>query len=56
MSKSTRERIKAKRRRDRIRNILIRAVVVVLAGAGIAWLATQSRARASGETIPIEDV
>ena len=56
MSKSTRERIKAKRRRDRIRNILIGAVVVVLAGAGIAWLATQSRARASGETIPIEDV
>ena len=56
MTKSTRERIKAKRRRNRTRNILIGAVIVIAAGMGIAWLATQSRARASGETVPIEAV
>jgi hypothetical protein len=31
-------------------------VIAALAIAGIAWLATQSRARASGETVPIPQV
>lgn len=56
MSKSTRERIKSKRRRQRTRNILIGGVILVAAVAGLAWLATQSRARTSGETVPLPDV
>jgi hypothetical protein len=56
MSKSTRERIKAKRRRERTRNIVIGGVIGAAVVAGLAWLATQSRARESGETIPIPQV
>ena len=56
MSQSTRERLKSKRRRERMRNIVIGAVVGVAAVASLAWLATQSRARDSGETVPIPQV
>jgi hypothetical protein len=56
MSKSTRERIKAKKRRERTRNVLIGGLIAVAAVAGVAWLATQSRERESGETIPIPQV
>lgn len=56
MSQSTRERLKSKRRRDRIRNIVIGGVIAVVVVAGLSWLATQSRARDSGETIPIPQV
>jgi hypothetical protein len=56
MSKSTRERIKSKRRKERTRNVIVGGVIAALAIAGIAWLATQSRARASGETVPIPQV
>ena len=56
MSKTTRERIKAKRRKERTRNILIGGVIAAFVIAGVAWLATQSRARQSGETVPIPQV
>jgi len=56
MSQSTRERLKSKRRRERIRNIVIGGVIAVAVVAGLSWLATQSRARDSGETIPIPQV
>jgi Protein of unknown function (DUF3105) len=56
MSISTRERLKSKRRRERLRNIAIGGVIAVAVVAGVAWLATQSRARDSGETVPIPQV
>ncbi|MFQ5942549.1 MAG: DUF3105 domain-containing protein [Anaerolineales bacterium] len=56
MSKTTRERIKAKKRRERTRNILIGGVIVVATVVGIRWLSTQSSARESGETVPIPQV
>lgn len=56
MSKSTRERIKAKKRRGRARNLVIGGVIALAAVAGIAWLARQSRARESGATVPIPQV
>ena len=56
MSQSTRERLKSKRRRERTRNILIGGVIAVAVVAGLTWLATQSRARDSGETVPIPQV
>ena len=56
MSKSTRERIKAKRRRQRTRNIVLGGVIGIAVVAGLAWLATQSRSRESGETVPIPQV
>jgi len=56
MSKTTRERLKTKRRRERTRSIVIGGVITVAVVAGIAWLATQSRARESGEAVPIPQV
>ena len=56
MSQSTRERLKSNRRRGRIRNIAIGGVIAVAVVAGLSWLATQSRARDSGETVPIPQV
>ena len=56
MSKSTRERLKSKRRSERIRNIAIGGVIAVAVVAGLTWLATQSRARDSGETVAIPQV
>ena len=56
MSKSTRERIKAKRRRERTRNIVIGGVIGIAVVASLTWLATQSRSRGSGETVPIPQV
>jgi hypothetical protein len=56
MSKSTRERLRSKRRRERTRNIVIGGVIALVVVAGVAWLATQSRERDSGETVPIPQV
>ncbi|MEE9216347.1 MAG: DUF3105 domain-containing protein [Anaerolineales bacterium] len=56
MSKSTRERLRSKRRRERARNIVIGGIIAVAIVAGVAWLATQSRARESGDTVPIPQV
>ena len=56
MSKSSRERIKAKKRRERTRNVAIGGLIAVIAVAGIAWLATQSRERESGANVPIPQV
>ncbi len=56
MSKSTRERIKSKRRRERTRNAAIGAAIAVAAVAGIAWLANQTRQREGGEFVPIPQV
>jgi hypothetical protein len=56
MSKSTRERIKAKKRRARLRNVAIGAVIVFVVAAGLTYLANQSRERESGAAIPIPQV
>lgn len=56
MSKGTRERIRAKQRRERLRNIAIGFVIVAAAAIGIGYLANQSRERESGETVPIPQV
>ena len=56
MSESTRERIKAKRRRERTRTIVIGGVIGAAVVASLAWLAIQSRARGSGEAVPIPQV
>ena len=56
MSKSTRERIKANKRRERTRNAAIGAAIAVSAVAGIAWLANQAREREGGEFVPIPQV
>ena len=56
MSESTRERLRSKRRRERARNIAIGGIIAVAIVAGVAWLATQSRARESGDTVPIPQV
>lgn len=55
MTKSTRERIKAKKRRERARSLVIAGGIAVLAIAGVVWLATQSRERSSGEDVPIPE-
>ena len=56
MSKSTRERIRSKRRRERTRIIVIGAIIAIAVVAGIAWLANQSRERESGEAVEIPQV
>ncbi len=56
MSKSTRERIKKKRRKQRARSTLIWGVIAVAAVGAIAWLANQARARESGEFVEIPQV
>ncbi|GMR09830.1 MAG: hypothetical protein BMS9Abin28_0650 [Anaerolineae bacterium] len=56
MSKSTRERIKAKRRKERTRSIIIGGVIAAVAIAGIAWLVNQASARESGEFVEIPQV
>jgi len=56
MSKSTRERLRSKRRRERARSILIGGIIALAAVLGVAWLFNQSRARGSGEVVPIPQV
>ena len=56
MSKSTRERIRAKKRRERTRNLVIGGLIAVAAVAGVSWLSSQSRERESGDTVPIPQV
>lgn len=56
MTKSTRERIKAKRRIGRARSIFIGVLIAVPAIAGVAWLANQARGRQSGEFVEIPQV
>jgi len=53
---STRERIKANKRRERTRNAAIGAAIAVAAVAGIAWMANQAREREGGEFVPIPQV
>ena len=56
MTKSTRERIEAKRRKGRARGIIIGVLIAVPAIAGVAWLAHQARGRRSGEFVEIPQV
>jgi len=56
MSISTRERLRLKRRRERIRNIVIGGGIAVAVVAGVAWLVNQAGARQSGEFVAIPQV
>lgn len=56
MTKSTRERIKAKRRKGRARSIFIGVLIAVPVIAGVAWLANQARGRESGEFVELPQV